>query len=80
MFSILINKSIAQQVSITGKVINPDEKPIKNVLVYLENNPKSYCHSDSLGNFSLSDINNSVTEVGLPEYVKSGILSKKIYL
>src|SRR4030042_7068254 len=63
IFSLLAHKSMAQQVSLTGKVINPDEKPIKNVLVYLVNNPTLYCYSDSLGNFSLIDINTSVTEV-----------------
>ncbi|HEY5125292.1 MAG TPA: Ig-like domain-containing protein, partial [Ignavibacteria bacterium] len=63
IFSILTYKSIAQQVSLTGKVINPDEKPIKKVFVYLANNPTLYCYSDSLGNFSLTDIITSVTEI-----------------
>jgi hypothetical protein len=61
---------MAQQVSLTGKVINPDEKPIKNVLVYLVNNPTLYCYSDSLGNFSLIDeIGTSVTEVRQNEII-----------
>ncbi len=63
MFSLLVNISIGQQVSLTGKVINPDEKPVKKVLVYLANNPSIYCYSDSLGIFSLTEISTSVTEV-----------------
>src|SRR4030042_5460480 len=70
IFSLLAHKSMAQQVSLTGKVINPDEKPIKNVLVYLVNNPTLYCYSDSLGNFSLIDeIGTSVTEVRQNEII-----------
>ncbi len=70
MFSMLVYKSVAQQVSLTGKVINPDEKPIKNVFIYLVNNPTLYCYSDSLGNFSLIDeIGTSVTEVRQNEII-----------
>jgi len=56
MVSMLAGKSIAQQVSLSGKVINPDEKPIKKVFIYLANNPSLSCYSDTLGNFSLTDI------------------------
>jgi hypothetical protein len=63
MFSMLVNISNSQQVGLTGKVINPDEKPIKKVFVYLANNPSLYCYSDSLGNFSLTNISTSVSEV-----------------
>lgn len=60
---VLINSSTAQNISLTGKIVNPDEKPVKKVFVYLVNNPSLYCYSDSLGNFSLTDISTSVTEV-----------------
>jgi len=63
MFLIFGINSIAQQISLTGKVINPDEKPVKKVLVYLANNPSVYCYSDTLGNFSLTNISTSVSEV-----------------
>jgi len=62
MFLILGLNSLAQQVSLTGKVINPDENPVKKVLVYLANNPSLYCYSDTLGNFSLTNISTSVSE------------------
>ena len=63
MFLILGINSLAQQISLTGKVINPDEKPVKKVLVYLTSNPSLYCYSDTLGNFSLTNISTSVNEV-----------------
>jgi hypothetical protein len=69
MFSMLAGKSIAQQVSLTGKVINHAEKPIKNVLVYLKSNPSLYCHSDSLGNFSLINLSTLVPEVRQNEII-----------
>lgn len=70
MFYILACKSLAQQVSLTGKVINPDEKPINEVLVYMESNPALHCYSDSLGNFSLHDlINTALTETRQNEII-----------
>jgi hypothetical protein len=64
MFSELGYNSVAQQVSLTGQIINTDEDPIKNVLVYLANNPTIYCRSDSLGNFTLfHEISTSITDV-----------------
>ena len=67
---VMINSSVAQTVSLSGKVINPDEKPISNVLIYLANNPALHCQSDSLGNFNLNDqINTSVTDVSQDEII-----------
>jgi len=70
LLSILICKSIAQEVSLTGKVINPSENPIENVLVYLASNPVLYSYSDSLGKFSITDqLNTSVPEVRQNEFI-----------
>ena len=69
LFSILGSNSIAQQISLTGRIINSDENPIKNVLVCLANNPKLYCYSDSLGNFSITNTSTPVTEVRQNEII-----------
>lgn len=71
LFSTLICESIAQQVSLTGKVINPSENPIENVLVYLASNPELYSYSDSLGNFSITDQLSTV----VPEVRQNEVIS-----
>jgi hypothetical protein len=63
-FTVLVYNAVAQQVSLTGQIINPYEDPIKNVLVCLTNNPTISCRSDSLGNFTLfHQISTSITDV-----------------
>jgi hypothetical protein len=70
IFFVLVCNSFAQQVNLTGKVINPDEKPIEKVLVYLGSNPSLHCYSDSIGYFSLNDmINTSVPETRQDEII-----------
>jgi len=80
IFTMLVYNSIAQQVGLSGKVVNPDENPIKNVLVYLANNPTIFCRTDSLGNFTLTDeMSTSIIDVRQNEIISFENRNLSIY-
>lgn len=60
VFAFITCSSFAQQVNISGKVVNSNDSPVNHVLIYLLSDPNINCYSDPQGNFSL---NNETTAI-----------------
>ena len=56
-------QSTAQDINITGLVVNSNQQPVANVKVYLSGSPEIICLTDQNGKFTLTDIVSAIPEL-----------------